>query len=121
MNRIQSVNLEKRAQGWLHLSLLPRSTADRAFLSCWGKSGQLNTDHYRCIEKCIEDLRAGWYGDAKKEAADYAKLVMHNIKNGKGGIVKDDSISDPIETGLTVKEVRKSALGSTKQVEKRSS
>ena len=44
----------------------------------------------------------------------YAKLDMHNIKNANGRIVKDESISDPIETGLTVKEVRKSALGSTK-------
>ena len=24
---------------WLHLSLLPRSSADRAFLGCWGKFG----------------------------------------------------------------------------------
>ena len=30
--------------------------------------------------KCIEDLRAGWYGDGIKEAADYAKLVMHRYE-----------------------------------------
>ena len=28
-----------REIGWLHLSLLPRSSADRAFLGCWGKFG----------------------------------------------------------------------------------
>ena len=28
-----------RETGWLHLSLLPRSSADRAFLGCWGKFG----------------------------------------------------------------------------------
>ena len=71
--------LKFREMGWLHLFLLPRSSADRAFLGCWGKFGQLNTDHYRSIGKCTEDLRAAWYGDGKKEAGDYAKLDMHNI------------------------------------------
>ena len=34
----------------------------------------------------------------------YAKLDMHNIKNANGRIVKDDSMSGQIETGLPVKE-----------------
>ena len=31
--------LKFREMGWLHLFLLPRFSADRAFLGCWGEFG----------------------------------------------------------------------------------
>ena len=66
----------------------------------------LNTEHRRSIEKCIEDLRAGWYGGGAKEPADCAKLVLHSLKKANERISKDEDgiLVGRIETGLTVKD-----------------
>ena len=44
----------------------------------------LNPAHTRTIEQCIKDLRAGWYGDEIKDAADCRELIRHSIDGGVG-------------------------------------
>ena len=70
----------------------------------------LNTEHRRSIEKCIEDLRAGWYGDGKKEPGGYAKLVTHNIKNANGTTMPREEEATYLRANITKKHLNRKEI-----------
>ena len=72
----------------------------------------LNTDHRRSIEKCIQDLRAGWYGDGSgKKPADCDALVKHSLKKANKRVGTDDQLDGKIEDGLSARDGCELLLG----------